>query len=194
MLAGVKSKLEFGGCHELKLKNSAVRPLHFFSNLTCTLVGRETCQNWAEYGRRSALAVSLIRVHLPVSADIVHRRGVRFGGWNPLFAESVRDVVLNWRQRLQAWPTTAPRPACAEGLVRAAGEVCGGLGWYVASISTNWIAWLRRAGGAFHGKLVLKPNGEYRPTASGQPGSTIGFLPMSCLARPHARESWFMPA
>ena len=73
---------------------------------------------------------------------IVHplpRGGVAPEGWNPLFAEKVRDVVLNGVS-VSAWPTyTAQAPACSPK--DRCGPAGGGL-WRPRPVrgttSTNW--------------------------------------------------------
>ena len=78
---------------------------------------------------------------------IVHplpRGGVAPEGWNPLFAEKVRDVVLNGVSVFSlADAHRAGARMLAEGPVRAKlAEACGGLGQYVAHDLDELDAWL----------------------------------------------------
>ena len=77
---------------------------------------------------------------------IVHPlpRGVAPEGWNPLFAEKVRDVVLNGVSVFSlADAHRAGARLLAEGPVRAKlAEACGGLGQYVAHDLDELDGWL----------------------------------------------------
>lgn len=78
---------------------------------------------------------------------IVHplpRGGVAPEGWNPLFAEKVRDVVLNGVSVFSlADAHRAGARLLAEGPVRAKlAEACGGLGQYVAHDLDELDGWL----------------------------------------------------
>ncbi len=86
-------KLEFGGRYEPELHQRG--PLYLVP--TRTLVGRETAVRLGVNSDEDLLGGFVEHAFIAGKA-IVHplpRGGVAPEGWNPLFAEKVRDVVLN---------------------------------------------------------------------------------------------------
>lgn len=135
-------KLEFGGRYEPELHQRG--PLYLVP--TRTLVGRETAVRLGVNSDEDLLGGFVEHAFIAGKA-IVHplpRGGVAPEGWNPLFAEKVRDVVLNGVSVFSlADAHRAGARMLAEGPVRAKlAEACGGLGQYVAHDLDELDAWL----------------------------------------------------
>lgn len=135
-------KLEFGGRYEPELHQRG--PLYLVP--TRTLVGRETAVRLGVNSDEDLLGGFVEHAFIAGKA-IVHplpRGGVVPEGWNPLFAEKVRDVVLNGVSVFSlADAHRAGARMLAEGPVRAKlAEACGGLGQYVAHDLDELDAWL----------------------------------------------------
>lgn len=135
-------KLEFGGRYEPELHQRG--PLYLVP--TRTLVGRETAVRLGVNSDEDLLGGFVEHAFIAGKA-IVHplpRGGVAPEGWNPLFAEKVRDVVLNGVSVFSlADAHRAGARMLAEGPVRAKlAEACGGLGQYVAHDLDELDGWL----------------------------------------------------
>ncbi|MFO6282475.1 DUF3182 family protein, partial [Pseudomonas aeruginosa] len=135
-------KLEFGGRYEPELHQRG--PLYLVP--TRTLVGRETAVRLGVNSDEDLLGGFVEHAFIAGKA-IVHplpRGGVAPEGWNPLFAEKVRDVVLNGVSVFSlADAHRAGARLLAEGPVRAKlAEACGGLGQYVAHDLDELDGWL----------------------------------------------------
>ncbi|HCU2029747.1 TPA: DUF3182 family protein [Pseudomonas aeruginosa] len=135
-------KLEFGGRYEPELRERG--PLYLVP--TRTLVGRETAVRLGVNSDEDLLGGFVEHAFIAGKA-IVHplpRGSVAPEGWNPLFAEKVRDVVLHGVSVFSlADAHRAGARMLAEGPVRAKlAEACGGLGQYVAHDLDELDGWL----------------------------------------------------